>query len=794
MLNYVGKDIKRVDAVGKVTGYAKYTDDYKFAGMLYAKIKKSPFAHARILSVDTSKAENLEGVKAIITGKDVPNRVGLYLEDKTFLAVDKVRFMGEPVAAVAAITAEIAEEACELIEIEYEELQGVFDVQDALKHDAPVIHEDLGKYKYGSIFFPKPGTNISNHYKIRKGNVEKGFKEADYIMENEFYVPHIQHAPIENHSVIAQVEPGGKTTVWSTCQSPFAVRKALSVAFKLPLNKIRVISTTVGGGFGGKAGTTLEGIAIPLAQKLMGRPIKLTFTREEDMVCSFVRQGCYAKIKTGVTKDGKIIAEENTFYWDGGAYTEYGVNIARAGGYSSTGPYDVPNVKADSICIYTNHPVGGPYRGFGMSEIHFAIEQNLDMVALTMGIDPVEFRKMNALKDGGHTVTGQELQNVGLIKCIEAVEKDIKWSQQPSQNNNPNKVRGKGIACMYKAPSQPNDVASSAIIRINEDGTVNLLISAVDLGQGAYTAMAQIVAEILTISVEDISVLAGDTDYTPYEWQTVASRITYCTGNAVLKAAEDAKDQLTRLGAIGLGLPQEDVELTDGYICSKIYKDRKMSISSLALGLTMPDGSGVHGPIIGRGSFIPPNVRDTDKETGQGEKPVAFWTFGCQAVEIEIDTETGEIKVLKVAAAYDVGKAINPQLVIGQIEGGIVQGLGSALLEHQILNEGKVMNPNFVDYKIPAVSDVPEMIIKIVEVPEVTGPFGARGVGEPAMVPTAPAIANAIYNSLGIRINTLPLTAEKVLEALKKGKGVSCKIVQNSGEENQKEQISCEIK
>ncbi len=769
MHNYIGKDIKRVDGIEKVTGYAKYTDDFKFAGMLHAKIKKSPYAHARILSIDTSKAEKLEGVKAIITGKDVPNRVGLYLEDKTFLAVDKVRFVGEPVAAVAAVTPEIAEAAVELIEVEYEELPGVFHVLDGIKEDAPLIHEDLEKYNYGSIFFPKPGTNISNHYKIRKGDVEKGFAEADYIMENEFYVPHIQHAPIENHSAIALVEPGGKTTVWSSCQSPYAVRKALSVAFKLPLNKIRVIAATVGGGFGGKAGTTLEGITIPLAQKLMGRPVKLTFTREEDMVCSFVRQGCYMKIKAGVKKDGKIVAVENTFYWDGGAYTEYGVNIARAGGYSSTGPYDVPNVKADSVCVYTNHPVGGPYRGFGMSEIHFAIEQNLDMIAEALKIDPVEFRKINALKDGGHTVTGQEIYNVGLVKCIEAVEKDIQWNV-PASSSDPKKVRGKGLACMYKAPSQPNNVASSAIIKINEDGTANLATTAIDLGQGAYTALAQIAAEVLTIPVENISVIAGDTDNTPYEWQTVASRITYCTGNAVLNAAEDAKAQMLKLGAVGLGLPQEDVELKDGHVCSKIYKDRKLSIASLALGLTMPDGSGVHGPIIGRGSFIPPNVRNTDKETGQGEKPVAFWTFGCQGVEIEIDTETGDIKVLKVAAAYDVGKAINPQLTIGQIEGGIVQGLGSALLEHLIMDKGRVVNPNFVDYKIPAVSDVPEMVIKVIEVPEETGPFGARGVGEPAMVPTAPAIANAIYNALGVRINTLPITAEKVLEAIKNKK------------------------
>jgi CO/xanthine dehydrogenase Mo-binding subunit len=523
----------------------------------------------------------------------------------------------------------------------------------------------------------------------------------------------------------------------------------------------------VGGGFGCKAGTTLEGIAIPLSQRLIGRPVKLTFTREEDMVCTFVRQGCHAKIKTGVRKDGRIVAEENTFYWEGGAYTEYGVNITRAGGYASTGPYDIPNVKADSYCLYTNQPVGGPYRGFGMSEIHFAIEQNLDMVAHKMGIDPVEFRRINALRDGGYTVTSQELHNVGLLKCIDHAAEDIVWGEKPKASA-PHKVRGKGIACMYKAPSMPNNAGSSAVIKINEDATANLLISAIDMGQGAYTVLSQIAAEVLTIPVSSISVIAGDTDCTPYEWQTVASRTTYCCGSSVKRAAEDARSQLLELGAIGLGLPEEDVDLKDACVVSKIYPDRRIPIKDLATGLTMPDGSGVHGPIIGRGAFIPPNVRDTDRETGQGEKPVAFWTFGCQAAEIEIDTETGQIEVIRIAAAYDMGKAINPQLVRAQIEGGIVQGIGCALLEQLVMKEGRVLNPSFTDYKIPAVSDVPKMVIKLVEVPETTGPYGARGVGEAAMVPTAPAIANAIYDALGVRINTLPLTPEKVLSALKK--------------------------
>lgn len=766
MLKYVGQSEARVDGVRKVTGFSRYTDDLKLAGMLFAKIKKSPYPHAKILKIDTSKAEKLPGVKVIITGKDVPVRVGLYLEDKTFLAIDKVRFIGEPVAAVAAESEEIAEEAVSLIEVDYEELPAVFDPLEGIKPDAPLIHEDLGSYKHASIILPVKGTNISNHYKIRKGDAEKGFKEADFVFENEFYVPPIQHSAIENHCAIAQVDPEGKITVWAGCQSPYAVRRTLATAFNIPLNKIRVISPAIGGGFGGKAGTTLEGIVIPLAQKVNYRPVKLNFKREDIFVNTFVRQGMYAKIKTGVKKNGRIVAEENKFYWDGGAYTEYGVNIARAGGYASTGPYDIPNVKADSICVYTNHPVGGPYRGFGMSEIHFAIEQNLDIVAHRIGMDAVEIRRKNALKDGSATVTGQVLENVGLLQCLEKVTEDIKWDKREKKVSK-TKYRGKGIACMYKAPSMPNNVASSAIVKINEDGTVNLLVTAMDLGQGSDTALTQIAAEVLTVPVSKISIVTGDTDCTPYEWQTVASRTTYCCGNSIIRAAEDAKSQMIKLASLKFDIPESELEIRDEQIISKINPDRKVKIADLAMGLTMPDGSGIHGPIIGRGAFIPPEVKDTDKETGQGEKPVAFWTFGVQAAEVEVDIETGEVKVLKVAAAYDAGKAINPDLICAQIEGGIVQGLGSALFEEMKIEKGKVLNPSFVDYKIPAIGDTPEMKISIVEVPEPTGPWGARGIAEPCMVPTAPAIANAVFDAIGCRINSLPITAEKVLKAIK---------------------------
>lgn len=765
-MKFVGTSVKRVDGVKKVTGSLKYVDDIKLSRMLYVAVLRSPHAHANILEINYDKAMALKGVKEVLTGDMFKKRGGLYLEDKNFLAVGKVRYRGEAVVAVCAVSEELAKEALDLIEVTYEPLPAVTDAREAMKPDAPLVHPDLGEYKVAPVFFPSPGTNISNHYTLRKGDVDAAFKDADHVVENTFFVPHVQHVPIENHTAIAQMDTDGFMTVWASCQSPYAVRQALSEAFDIPLNKLRVLSPAVGGGFGSKAGTTLEGIVIPFAKKFPGQPIKLTYSRQDEFENAYVRQGLHATIKTGVNKDGKVIAVKNEFIWDGGAYNEYGVNIAKAAGYASAGPYDIDNVWTDSYCVYTNHPVGGPYRGFGMSEIHFGIEQNLDIVAEKIGITPVEIRRINGIKPGGVTGTGEVVEVAGLMECIDAVVAEMNFEEKPVSGN-PRKVRGKGIACGWKAPSMPTNAASSAIIKLNEDGTAHLMVSAQDIGQGSDTVMTQIAAEVLSISPEKITIRTGDTDHTPYEWQTVASRITYSAGRAVEEAAKDAMNQLIELAQIKLGLYKRDLELRDGYVVSKVYPDRKVAISELALGLTFEDGSGIHGPIIGRGSFIPPNVRNADKKTGLGEHPVVFWTYGAQGVEVEVDLDTGAVKVLKVTSVFDVGKVMNPQLLEGQMEGAILQGLGTALFEELILKDGRVLNPSFVDYKIPTADDMPEMVIKFIENPEETGPFGARGVAEPAMVPTAPAIANAIYAATGIRLNTMPLTAERVLNAIK---------------------------
>lgn len=774
MSKYIGVSVPRVDGVKKVTGAAKYVGDMKWPRMLYAKCVKSPYAHAKIVSIDISAAKALKGVHDVITGDYYTKRGGLYLEDKNFLAVNTVKFYGEPVVAIAAETPEIAEAACELVKVEYEPLPVINNPMEGMAKDAILIHPELHTYKVVPIFHPQAHTNISHHHIIRKGDADAAFKYAEehpdeyYITEHEYHVPHVQHTPIENHIAVAQYEPDGKCTVWASCQSPYAVRQALSASFDIPLNKMRIISPYVGGGFGAKAGTTIEGIIIPLAMHSKGRPVMMEYTREEEFVNSYVRQGLYTKIKTAVRKsDGKFLAVQNNFYWDGGAYTEYGVNIVKASGFASTGPYEFDNVKTDAYCVYTNNPVGGPYRGFGMCEIHFGIEQNIDEVAKEIGMDPIEIRRVNGLAPGKSTGTGEIMKSCGFLEALDQVAEAIQYDKPCDPPSGPHKVRGKGIAGGWKSPSQPTNAGSAAIIRMNEDGTFFLMTSGHDIGQGSDTALTQIAAEVLCCDPSKFTIRTGDTDHTPYEWQTVASRITYCAGNAIKLAAEDLKEKLLDLAQIKLGYIKRELYLEDGWIINRNHPESRMPMSDLALGLAFEDGSGYGGPAIGVGTFTLPNNINYDPATGYSPKPAAFWTTAVAGAEVEVDTETGIIEVKKMVESCDPGHIVNPELYKAQVEGGMMQALGTVLFEELKLKDGKVLNKSFVDYKIPTIDNAPETFIAMgVEHPEETGPYGARGIGEPAMVPGAPAIANAIYNATGCRFTEMPITPERMLKAL----------------------------
>lgn len=763
----IGTSPLRIEGREKVTGAAAYVDDMQFGpNLLHGALKRSPIPHGIIKSIDVSKARALPGVRVVVTGQDFPGYTGLYLKDRRIFALDRVRYVGEAVAAVAADTPEIAQQALDLIEVEYEPLPGVFDPEYGASPEAPLVHPDLANYECVPFIFPQPGTNISNWFKVRKGDMARGWAEADLIYEHKYRVPQVQHVPLETHVCVAQQDVNGKITLWSSSQSPFAQRNLIAKALHIGHSKLRVITPYVGGGFGSKAGVSMEGAAVALAMHAKGRPVKLRMTREEEFYTTFVRQGLVAYIKMGMTKDGRITAMHNRFYWDGGASTEYGTNITRAAGYSGTGPYYVPNIHVDSMCVYTNHPVGGAMRGFGMPEIHWGIEQHIDQMARKLGLDPVQVRLINCLKDGDETLTGMKMHPTGLSQCIRKAAEAIGWGQ-PAVSSAPHKRRGKGLAAMWKAPAMPPNPGSSAVVRLNEDGTATVSIGGVDIGQGALTAMAQLAAEGLGVKVSDVRVNTVDTDYSPYEWQTVASRLTWSMGNAVLQAAENARIQILQTVAQAWNEDINDLDIIDGEVISYRTEESVSLKDIVVYGMQRPDGTWVGGPVVAQGKFMPEYVTPLDPETGQGPRAVVHFTTGCQAVEVEVDDETGEVQVLKIVSAYDVGRAINPEMVRTQMEGGAVQGMSTALLEGIILQEGVPKNPNFTDYRIATAVDAPlETENIIVEVPQDDGPFGARGVGEHPMVPTAPAIANAVYDAVGVRIDSMPITSEKVWAAL----------------------------
>ena len=774
--NPVGKSVPRVDAYDKVTGSAIYVDDMAFGpGLYYGRLVRSPYAHALIRGVDVRKAVTVPGVKAVVTGEDAPTRIGLYLKDRHIFAMDRVRYVGDAVAAVIATSERIAEEAVQLVEVEYEKLPAVFDPVEAVQPGAPLIHPELGEYEVVSFIFPEPGTNISEHFKLRKGDVESAWPTCVAIIEGTFRLPHIQHVPIEPHVAVSLWEPSGKVVLWTSSQSPFAQRDLIAQCLEIPHGDLRVVSPYVGGGFGGKAGVSMEACAVVMARAVKGHPVKLRMTREEEFVGTTVRQSLVAHTKIGCDAQGNLLAMETRYYFGGGASNEYGVNIARAAGYSCTGPYDIPNVRGDSYCVYTNMPVGSAMRGFGMPEIHWGIEQIMDQLAEEIGMDAAEFRRRNCVRTGDTILTGMTMPAIDLGACIDKVTDAVSWGnrEEPSA---PHKKRGKGIAIMWKAPAMPPNPGSSAILRFNEDATVSVEIGAQELGQGAFTIAAQIAAQALGVPYEWVRVSAPiDTKYSPYEWQTVASRITWSMGNAVKAAAEDAKRQILEVLANHWGEDPNNLDIRAGKVIS-CESEREQPLDKMVVyGLPNENFEGwTGGPIIGRGKFMPTYVTNLDPETGQGARAVVHYTVGAQAVDLEVDTETGQIEILKIASAYDVGKAINPDLVMTQIEGGAVHGVSSAFEALQFDEAGHPLNANLVDYRILTAVDAPREIHgDIVETPLEDGPWGARGVGEHVMVPTAPAIANAINDALGIRFNDLPLSAERIFLELRE-RGTSC--------------------
>jgi len=773
---FIGQPVIRIDGREKVSGAAVFTDDIDFgANLLYAEVVTSTQAHALIKAIDTSAAECIEGVVKVFTGKDFPYQFGLYMKDRYIFAQEKVRFYGEQVAAVVARSAQVAKQAARLVRVEYEPLPVVTDQMEALKADAALIHPGLGEYEHVPWFFPQSQTNIAHWRKIRKGDLEDGFKQADYVLEDTYQVPRYAHCAIETHVAIGKFDHSGRLTVWSSSQSPHTQRNLFAEALAplgLTHKDVRVITPHVGGGFGGKAGVTMEIIPAALATKLRGYAVKLRWTREQEFTNTYQRLGVIAKFCMGVTKDGFITALDHKIYWDAGAYVEYGANVVNAVGLSAIGPYRIPNVSIDSICVYTNLPPGGPYRGFGYSEMLYGLESHIDRIASHLGIDPVQFRRMNAISEGDTTAYGARMNPNGLMEAIDKVTAAIDWDK-PLASANPSKVLGKGFALFWKAPAMPPNASSSAFLKFNEDASINLIISGMDIGQGYQTVMAQIAAEVLSIPPIKIRVETPDTDRNPYEWQTVASHITWSCGNAVKNAALDARDQILALINRVHHLPIDTLYLEDEAVKCSNDKRFHLPLRDFVInGIMTGDGTFKGGPIIGRGMFMPEfSSTKGNPETGQGGHPNVHYTVGAGALILEIDRETGKMRVLKAAEAVDAGCALNPDLIKGQITGGLMQGLATVLYEDMRFDEkGRMLNPNFTDYKIPTSMDVPDEIIPIiVEVAQPDGPYGARGIGEHTMLPAAPMVANAIADALGIRIKSMPITAEKVALAIING-------------------------
>lgn len=762
MSRQVGRSVPRVDALRKVTGEAQFIADIRLPGMLHMAVLRSPLPHARIARIDVSAAAALPGVAAVATAENALGLLGHHsVQDCPIFAAGVVRFVGEPVAAVAALDEETARAAVNCIDAEYDELPAVFDAREAMAADAPLIHPDLGSYRHSSRARPRPGTNVCNHFRLRRGDAAAGFAAADRVFEHEYHTPMVSHVALETHGAIVRAARDGSLAIWAPCQSPYHTRTEVAAAFGLPLSQVRVTVPYVGGAFGGKQSIRIEPVVAAVARLVPGRPVRWILTREESFVNTVVRHGSYVRIRTGVRAGGTITAREMELVWDAGAYADTSPQIAYNTAFSGAGPYAIPNVEIDSYAVYTNKPVSGAYRGFGAPETAWAVESHTDTMAAELGLSPLEFRLRNGLEEGSVSITGETMLSVGLKDSLRLAAQAVN-PDQPPERDAAGRLVGRGAACFYKYSGTPS--ASAVTVKLNEDGSAGILTSATELGQGLHTVLAQMVAEELGIAPEWITVENPDTEVTPYERSTTASRSTFHTGNAVRLAAREVRQQICEQAALLLEAHPDDLEVSGGRVFVKNTPGRGLVLADLWAGGHYPTTR----PIQGQAIFSTAGVYDPiDPETMQSGRPSAFWMYGAQAVEVAVDPETGVYEVRRIAAAHDVGRAINPQAAHGQIIGGAVMGYGPAVMEELVFDAGRIVNPSLADYKVPCIADAPEVLPLLVEAHHPEGPYGAKGVAEQGTVPIAPAIANAVAQATGVRIPDLPITPEKVWRALK---------------------------
>jgi 4-hydroxybenzoyl-CoA reductase alpha subunit len=750
----IGKPTTNVDGAAKVTGEAEYTFDMTLPNMLYGKLLRSPYPHAKIISIDTSEAEKLPGVKAVVTGKDTPGgKYGLWrrfteLCDQEVLATTKVRFIGDPVAAVAAITEAIAEEAVDLIKVEYEELPAVFEPLEAIKDDAPLVQDDCEN-------------NINNTRHIEWGDVDEGFKNSDYVREDRFTYSTQATANMEVHCSIASYDKGnGRLTVWSSTQSPYYLQLGLSDALKIREGDIRVIKPHVGGGFGSKNSTMPDSVNAALLSMKTGKPVKISYNRDEEFSTTEHRTAMQLALKIGFKKDGTLMAKEAKIITDGGAYTGLGATTLYLTGAYLTFPYKIPSYRYDGVRTYTHKVWASSVRSFGATPALYATETQMDRAAHDLGIDPTELRRKNAMVAGYEAPGQYKIESCSLPECIDKVEDRVKekWGKLPEDEG----VAVVAFAYMCGGIFNWIDTPyafSGAMVKINNDGMVDLFTQASDIGQGTNTVNVMICAEELGIGVEDIRIHPADTATTPVDLGAWASRETMMNGNAVKDAANDAKKKLVEIARMKLGENiVYDLEVKNKRIYLALRPERGFSYYDIVKdAIKLNDGQ----PVIGRGHYTP---------HGKGMVSPAF-AFGSMAVRIKVDQDTGHVEVKDIIAAHDCGQIINPLGARGQVEGSIQLGIGWGLCEELIFDDnGMILNPSFVDYKLIRSRDMPT--IELLEVPtyEPEGPFGAKESAEGTVAPVSPAIANAIYNVAGVLFDTNVIKPEKILKAIHKKK------------------------
>jgi CO/xanthine dehydrogenase Mo-binding subunit len=753
-LTVVGKPLPRVDAHGKLTGRAVYAADFALPGMLHGKVLRSTEPHARITRVDTRRALAIPGVRAVLTAADIPEvRYGGAIRDETVLARDRVRYVGQPVALVAASTLETAEAALRAIDVACEPLPAVLDVEAALAPGAPPVHEAWETYT--ALPLLRRDGNVCNRARIVAGDIERGFEEADHVFEHRFRTGMVHQGYTEPRAAVAAWDAAGQVTVWSNTQLPFDVQATLADILEVPPSRVRLVVTAVGGGFGGKLRVGVEHFAALLARRT-GRPVKVMTTCEEELVAAYPRQGTLIELRTGVTGDGRLTAKQGRIVFDTGAFAGSGPAVASVATLVLAGPYRIPNLLLEGLAVYTHKTNCGSFRAPSGPQANFACESQMDMIAAALGIDPLELRLRNIVREGDEGPTGQVLAGVGLEECLRRAAAAIGWTDR-----RPGPWRGKGIACGWWTTTGGS---SGVYVKINPDGSVALNTGAAEIGTGALTGAAQILAEELGVEVSDITVVSADTYATPFDFGAQGSRTAFAVGNACRVAAADLRQQLLALASAQLGLPAEVLALRGRHV---VGDGRRISLADLAR-TSQQSGGGV----IAHGTFIaPPTTYDAKRVEAHVYPVFHSPSFHAHAAEVSVDPETGEVTVERYVVAQDVGFAVNPTYIEGQIEGGVAQGLGQALSEEIVYEGGRVLNPNLTDYKMPTALDVPRIESILVQHPSAAGPHGAKGVGEPPNIEPPAAIANAVAAAAGVRITSLPITAEKVLEALASGAG-----------------------